>query len=155
MTLPKRRLAALAAPALLVMLLTACGGGAPTDASVEEFCNAYNAEPDLDESLATASPDEQADAIVDALKTLVDDFEEVGTPEDIPDEAREGFEISIDAAKDVNADDVKTALEDGDTDPFESLVGEDDQAKVDAFDTYASDTCSDSSGDEAPSDSES
>ena len=142
MTLTRtRRLSALVAPALLVLSLSACGGGAPTDASEEEFCEVYNAEPDLDEGIADAEPAEQAEAFVDASQKLADDFEEVGTPEGIPEDAREGFEISIDAARDFDQDEVQTALEEEDEDFFTSAFEGDDLEKVEAFEEYASETC--------------
>lgn len=64
--------------------LTACGGPegseAPTDASKDEFCTVIN-------GLDTSDPE-----------GFVDDLVEVGTPSDIPDEAREGFEVMVDNA---------------------------------------------------------
>ena len=139
---PSRRLAALAAPALLVLSLTACGGSdAPDDASKEDFCKAYGAEPEFDESLATASPEEQAKQIKDELDRLADDFEEVGTPKDIPDDAREGFEVQLEAVQDLSEDDLQKAIEDDDSDFFENAVNGDDKDKAEAFDEWASDYC--------------
>ncbi len=144
-TTTTRRLSALAAPALLALTLTACGGGgasgAPEDASKDDFCQAYQAEPDLGDSLDEASPEEQAKAIKDALDKLADDFEEVGTPEDIPDDAREGFEVSLDSARDISQDDIQEAIEKKDNEFFNNLVSEDDQEKTKAFEDWASDYC--------------
>jgi len=137
-----RRLSALAAPALLVLSLTACGGGgAPTDASKEDFCEAYNAEPDIDESLGDASPEEQAEAIKTELDKLVETYEEVGTPSDIPDDAREGFEISVDAVKEISEDEILTAIEEEDDTFFEEFVTGEDKEKADAFEEWASGYC--------------
>lgn len=146
MTKTARRLAALSAPALLVLSLTACGGGdgsgAPEDASKEDFCKAYEAEPEFDAAgLQDASPEEQAKAIKDALDELVDNFAEVGTPEDIPDDAREGFEISIDKAGDLSQDDIEKAIKEKDEDFLDADVSGDDKEKVDAFDDWARDYC--------------
>lgn len=142
-TLTARRLRVLAAPALLVLSLSACGGGggAPEDASQEDFCQVYTDEPDLDESLSDASPEEQAKAIKDAADDLADSFEETGTPEDIPDDAREGFEISLDNVKALDEDEIKKAIEDEDADFFDSDVSDGDKKKVEAFEKWASEYC--------------
>lgn len=99
----------LAAGTLLVGTLAACGGGpkgadAPTDASVADFCDVIG-------DLTTADPEK-----------LVDDLAEVGTPDGIPDEARDGFEVMIDEA---TADEVSDA----------------DQEKVNALIVYITETC--------------
>ncbi|WP_148616093.1 hypothetical protein [Nocardioides rubriscoriae] len=138
-----RRLCAVAVPALLAVSLTACGGGsdAPDDASKEDFCKAYQAEPEFDDALNDASPEEQAKAIKDAVTKLADDFEKVGTPKDIPDDAREGFEISLESARDLDTGDIQKAIEDKNGDFFDNLVTGDDQKKTKAFDDWASDYC--------------
>jgi len=100
------RLALVAAATALT--LTACGGpdgaDAPKDASVDDFCNSIG---DWDGSDPGG---------------LVDDMVEIGTPADIPEQARAGFETMIENA---TADDVSAA----------------DQEKVNAFITYLTDTC--------------
>ncbi|WP_141004903.1 hypothetical protein [Nocardioides humi] len=152
MTLLKRPLASAGAAALLALSLTACGGGAPTDASVEDFCKAsQNTEAGQD--FFQAIQDEDWDKVEDLVKKQAEELEKVGTPEDIPDDAREGFEIQLDAAKKVDADDIEKAFKD-DKDPFEAEISKDDQKKAEAFNTYQSETCSDADGGstELPSD---
>lgn len=132
---------AVAATALALGTLAGCGGdggsgsAAPDDASQEDFCEAF----------ATLFKDIMAQALsgdpeltVKAIKDWADDMQDVGTPEDMPDEAREGFEVFIDAARDLPDD---ATLEDlqalGDDLP------EEDQAAGDAFGDWASETCPD------------
>ena len=113
-TLP-RLAAAAGAAVVLSFSLTACGG-APTDASTEDFCNALT------------SGEDDVDKYIDKL-------EEVGTPEEIDGEAREGFEILLDKAKD---------LEDIESDEAaREELGEDDYAKVETFTTEAGELCAD------------
>ena len=105
-------LAAPGAGAILTTVLSgglvACGGpqgaDAPTDASVEDFCRTIG-------DLSTLDPEK-----------LVDDLAEVGTPEGIPADAREGFEVMIDEA---TADEISDA----------------DQGKVNTFVAYVAETC--------------
>lgn len=146
MTPIKRRVAAVTAPLLLALSLTACGGGssgasgAPEDASKDGFCEAYDYAPDFPDDINSVSEDEQVKAISDGLAEIKQKLNDVGTPEDIPAEAREGFELSLDAANDVSDDDIRKALSD-DTDPFEETFDDTEQKKVDAFDKWASDYC--------------
>lgn len=151
------RVAALAAPAVLLVSLTACGGDdgsdAPESASKEDFCEAYDAEPDLEGIDPSASPEEQADAIVTAIQDATDRLAEVGTPEDIPDDAREGFEVVIEVANNLDKDEAQKAIEEQDSEYFDNLVSGDDKEKSDALDEWASDYCGD--GADAPSDGES
>lgn len=105
----KNRLAALLIAAAVVATAAGCsddpeGSSAPKDASVEDFCGAIG---DLDVS----DPSE-----------LVDDLVDVGTPEGIPGDARDGFEVMIDEA-------TSDSISDG------------DQEKVNTFILYVTETC--------------
>jgi hypothetical protein len=140
MTSLKRFAGAGSAAVLLAFSLTACGGGAPTDASSEDFCDAYNGQLEaLGEIDPEGTPEEQSEALVDALKDYADKLEEVGTPENISDDAREGFEITIDELGDLDAGDVQKAIEDGNNEFAE--VSKDDEEKAAAFDEYATKEC--------------
>ena len=135
MTRIKRPAAAVGAVALLAFSLTACGGSdAPTDASKDEFCEAY-----LDTSWIEDIGEEDYEGFVDAAKERAEELEEIGTPDDIPDDAREGFEIELDAARDLDADDVREAIEEQDADFLD--VDEDDQKKYEALSEYVADEC--------------
>lgn len=117
---------ALAATALTLVVATAsaCGGGAPEDASKGDFCK----QAAKIRGVKTA----------DDLKEWAKDSEDVGTPKDIKDDEREGFEILIDFAKDVE--------EDKDGNPKEPDTSDDEDKKLKAFNAYVADKCKDEFG---------
>ena len=119
---------ALRAASLLLIagMTTACGGddgaGAPEDASVDEFCKPFT--------------DAQADD--DAkVADVADELNQVGTPEDIPDDARKGFEFLIDNAEDLD----KTGDDLDDEEAFKDKYGDDASAQIEAFIDYLAKTC--------------
>ncbi|WP_459974610.1 hypothetical protein, partial [Nocardioides pyridinolyticus] len=139
MSLGVRRLAALGCLGL-VAALGACsdgegGGGsaAPDDASLDEFCETFNGlfERVLSEDVAG----DQA-ASVRALKDWAKDLEEVGTPSDIPDDARHGFDLFVEQAQQIEEDASLTDLE-----KLSEDLSEADQADGDAFSDWAQDSC--------------
>jgi hypothetical protein len=134
MTRIKRPAVALGSAVLLAFSLSACGG-APTDASKADYCEAVN-DTSWIEGLDSENPDEEK--FVDGLKDYAAELEEVGTPEDIPDDAREGFEIQLDSVDDIDADDIDFESEE---DPFEAGLSDDEKEKVDAYNEYESETC--------------
>lgn len=146
---PARTLATLGAGAVLAFSLAACGSSAPSDASKADFCKAVTAEGDT-AAVQKAVADKDYDALLDELKKTTDNIEKVGTPENIPDDAREGFEIQLDAINDLKADDIKKSFEDPENaeDPFAAKVSKDDKKKIEAFEKYQSKECE---GTEAPS----
>jgi len=94
-----RLLAGLGALVSLTGALTACGGGtssgtttepagAPTNASKADFCRTFES------SNSDAKPSEVAARL-----------EAVGTPDDIPDSARRGFEVLVDKMSRLTASD--------------------------------------------------
>ena len=148
----KRSLATGAAIVIAGLSLVACGsdddgggggGGdaadAPTDASTEDFCKVFtDVTSDLSEN---GSADEQADAAHD----VADKFNDVGTPEDMPADARHGFEVFIGFLGDVDSDDIEAFEEANptDEDAFAEALGidKDDVADVTQFFTYAATAC--------------
>lgn len=140
MTPIKRPIAAAGAAVLLALSLSACGGGAPTDASKEDFCEVTQNESGGEEAFKAIS-EEDWDKAADLIKEQADEVEEVGTPEDIPDDAREGFEIQLDAAKSLDGDDIEKAFKD-EEDPFEADLSDDEKDKVEAYSEYENETCS-------------
>jgi len=108
------------------------GGGSPTNASKEDFCSTF-------ESMASDMQDvdpSDPGAAVKAIKDAGDKLEETGTPEDMPDDARDGFEVII---KTLTGLDDNASIEDL------AKIGQDlsdsDEANSKAFDEYLSDTC--------------
>ncbi len=101
-------------------LLAACGGS-PSDASEEDFCAAYE-EVNAESGLSFGEGKKVFEGLVD-----------VGTPEDILDEAREGFELLVDIVDEADTEDESLeALED---------LDKAEQEKLGAFVTYAEGTC--------------
>lgn len=130
------RLPLLAASLVLVAgTATACGGGAPTDASAKDFCDAVT---NITTTAVEAAGDAPSEDQVKAMKGAFADLEEVGTPDDIPDDAREGFEIVVEAIADVDDDATAEELEKAGDD-----FSGDDETKTDAFGEYIAETCTD------------
>jgi hypothetical protein len=130
---------------LLVGTVTsACGGaggGAPSDASKDGFCDAANSlMSDLvpDDLSTTELPSDQD--MAQAVKDWGSRMEEVGTPEDISDDARKGFEAVVDQAKEIDASDFTLDnLEELEKGGADASAEETEQAE--AFGTYLTDTC--------------
>ena len=141
MTPMKRPLAAAGASVLLALSLSACGGGAPTDASKDDYCEAVQGASG-NEDFTKALEDKDWDKIADLYKDAAEDIEKVGTPDSISDEEREGFEIQVDTLKSIDADDIKKAFESEDGDAFEDEFSKDEKKKVEAYQKYESETCS-------------
>lgn len=117
------------------------GGGAPTDASEKEFCQTQSS---LLEDLMPAdmtNPELPSD---EKMATAVQDWatkiEAVGTPEDIPDDAREGFEAIIAQANAIDASDFSIEkleeLEAGGKDASAEA-----RKQAAAFEKYLTETC--------------
>jgi len=113
-------------------MATACGGGssdAPDDASTDDFCEAFESAP-TDDKPSQDDVDEWVDKMKDA-----------GTPDDIGDDERHGFEVLVDAIDDADVDDIE------DTTSFEDVVeDDDDRADVTKFFAYYGKTCVDLGG---------
>ncbi len=136
--------------ALLVGVVTsACGGGgggggsdgAPSDASESDFCATQTS---LLEDLV---PDDLTDPEVptnEEMAEVVKDWgtrlEEVGTPEDIPADARKGFEAVVQQARDIDAADFSIEkleeLEQGGEDASAAV-----KQQASAFSDYLTATC--------------
>ncbi len=140
----RTRLALSSAVLLVSAVTTACGGGgsgAPADASEEEFCDAQSSllEDLLPGDMTTPEMPSNED-MAQSVKDWGAEIEEVGTPEDIPDAARAGFEAIVEQAKDIDAADF-------DTEKLEELEmgGADASAEVkeqaQAFSDYLTETC--------------
>ncbi|QYJ03470.1 hypothetical protein KUV85_14205 [Nocardioides panacisoli] len=152
MTSLKRSLALAGAAPILALSLTACGGGgAPTDAAVEDFCNIGDELGTVFEDVA----DDDYEGFVDAAAQASETMEEIGTPEDIPDDARAGFESLSDALSDLDSQDVEDsvkeltdATESGEDVDEQQIVSEmfgiddDDISDFEAFTEYTEESCS-------------
>ena len=119
----------------------ACGGGgadgAPADASEKEFCDGYSSlfTDMVPSEGATEGPDEAA--MLKSFKDWGNRMEEIGTPEDISDDARAGFELTVDQIDELEAKD----LDDEGLEKLDDDLSKDETKQVDEFTTYLNDTC--------------
>jgi hypothetical protein len=123
---------------LAVPGLISCGGDeedgsgdGKDEVTVEEFC----AEAETFENTFFETDTTNLVEGVEALQDAARDLKDVGTPDDIPDDAREGLELTLDKL---------IALPDGadETDLLDVLdLNEDERAKSMAFEDYLDATC--------------
>jgi hypothetical protein len=111
------------------------GDGASSDktASKDDFCAAFQS---FYDDLTSVAPD--AENLGKVIKDAADKIEEVGTPEDIPDDAKAGLGITLDAINDLPDD-----ASQEDVIQIESSFSDDEKKKTDAFNDYLAKTCPD------------
>ena len=139
----RTRLTMTSAVLLIGAVTTACGGddAAPTDASEKEFCDTQSSffQDLLPEDLTNPEVPSN-EAMAEAAKEWGAKLEEVGTPEDIPDDARAGFDALVEQAREIDASDFSI-------EKLEELQqgGEDATAEAkseaQAFSDYLTETC--------------
>jgi len=107
----RARLTMTTAAILVGAVTSACGGGgagggAPTDASEGDFCDTQTSLIDdlLPDDLTNPEVPSNEE-MAEAVKGWGAKLEEIGTPEDIPDDARKGFEAVVQQAKEIDASD--------------------------------------------------
>ncbi len=119
------------------------GGSDTKTASKDDFCQAFQ---DFYDDLTSITGEE--DNLGEILKDAADNIEDTGTPEDIPDDAKEGLQLVLDQIDqlpdDATAEDISG---------LEGDLSEDEQAKSDAFTAYLEKTCPDIGGGDSGSDS--
>lgn len=133
-------------------LTTACGGvdadGAPTAADKDDFCMMwFRQATDIKDTITGGldSPEGEMPSgndFADVMHVWASDMAAVGTPEDIPDDARDGFEYAINDAASTDPDDVDPA----NIDPSDSVnewsnLNSEDFKAVRAFNDYLTATC--------------
>ncbi|MFC6285424.1 hypothetical protein ACFP3Q_05770 [Nocardioides sp. GCM10027113] len=84
------------------------GSSAPDNASTEDFCGAYLSVFD-DMDFSEVPSDEEA---AEMMRQWGDRLAEVGTPEDMSEEARDGFELVVDTLGEIDADTSAQDIED-------------------------------------------
>jgi hypothetical protein len=118
-----RRLLAAAGLVLVAGTMTSCGG-APDDASKEDFCKSFESAP------TEAKPSQ------DDVDKWVDKLNDTGTPKGISDDERNGFEVFVDALDNADVDDLDEDSK------FEDVVKDKgDRKDVEAFFAYYGKTC--------------
>ncbi len=128
--MPFNRQVRIGSTAVLAALSLAACGGAPDDAGAEEFCATWT---------------DGRGGTVDEVHASAERLEEVGTPEDVDDAARAGFEVFVDALSEVDRDDLESLEQAAaDESSLAEIYGitEDEAADIMAFFEYANGTCS-------------
>lgn len=104
------------------------------DASTKDFCGVYAGL--FEQVIGVAGQGGDVSSIVPQLKKYADQLEEVGPPDDIPADAKKGFEVSIEAIKDLPDDATEKDLEDA-----SSSYSAEDQAAAQTFGQYVVTAC--------------
>ncbi|MBM9458714.1 hypothetical protein JK386_02255 [Nocardioides sp. zg-536] len=144
MTSLKRPFAVLGATALLSLGLTACGGY-PTDASAKDFCGSVQ---DVFDATIAVEGEEPTKKEWEKIQKAYEDLGETGTPKNIGEDEREGFEVVVDAITDLDYDEAKKSFGDEDGEDGIPGVSKDDDKKADKFFEYLTTECSDELGGE-------
>lgn len=155
MMMARTRGAALGLVVLLGVTTTGCGAGedatrAPTDASVEDFCLTF-VKFSTSVGAKFRSSLSGADGALPEVQDLVDfthdwayEMSAVGTPADISEEARAGFEAVIEESAELDADDVDLDnLDSVDPSGVPDDMSTDELNERNAFNDYTAETCGD------------
>jgi hypothetical protein len=136
----KRAGLVVASTALVLGGLSACGsdddgGGssAPDNASKDDFCQAFNG---LYSKVMAGADSTDAKSTIAALKEWAGDMKKVGTPDEMPDDARKGFEVFVEQASQIDDDASLADLNDLGKD-----LPQEDQDAGDAFGDWATKNC--------------
>ena len=135
------RISLLAVPLLVAGLLAGCGddGGddaadAPNNASVEEFCQPFV---DLSQEFQSMGTDISDEDALEIAKDTAEKLRNAGTPEDMPEDARKGFELVVkklaDLSDDATTQDVEKAMQ----------LTEEEQKYSAALTAYVTQNCAD------------
>jgi hypothetical protein len=130
----------LAVPLLLAGLLTGCGDDsadaaeAPKDATVEEFCQPWI---DLVKDVTAKGENISDEDAVKIAKDTADKLAEVGTPKDMPADARKGFELILQKLNDLPDDATKEQVNEF------SKLSKEEQKYSDALSQYIGEQCAD------------
>jgi len=120
----------------------ATGASPPTDASKDDFCGVFD---HMLTELGALDADAKPAEAVKTLKNAADDLADVGTPEDMPDNARDGYELIL--------DEIEKLDDDSDREDINQL-GEDisdvQEKSMAAYEKYLSEECADELGGTAP-----
>ena len=137
------RMSRLAAPLLVVGLLAGCGddgaagddaADAPSDASVEEFCQPFV---DMLQEVSAQGEDLSDEDAVRLAKETADKLREAGTPADMPEDARKGFELVVEKLAELPDDATKDEVEKA------QELTEEEQTYSTALSQYIASNCAD------------
>jgi hypothetical protein len=124
----------LVAASLLLVVSGASGCAGGETASQEEFCGAFQ---DFYDSLAEVGSGEASD-YMQKLRAEAEKIDDVGVPEDIPDDAKAGLRLVLDSIADL--DDDATLVDLG---RLEENYSAEEKEQTAAFQSYLEETCPD------------
>lgn len=117
------------ATTLAALSLVACSGGPPDGASVEDFCDTWS---------------DNRGGTLEEVHEFAQRLEEVGTPEDVDDTERAGFEVFVDVLAEVDQEHLD-ALDEAVAEEASLAevygISEDAGADIVTFFDYANRTC--------------
>jgi hypothetical protein len=108
------------------------GGSGAQASTTKEFCGALK---DFQDTFAGLDPTHDLAGYVKTVKAAAEKLAGVGTPKDMPPDARDGFDLTVQKIKDLP--------DDATTDDLAHIgdVTGDDKKKLDALDSYVKKTC--------------
>jgi hypothetical protein len=110
------------------------GGGGDDTSSTADFCGALK---EFEGGVDGVDPTKDLPGYIKALQGAADKLDEVGTPKGMPDDAKDGFDLTLERIDDLPDDATLDELSGmGD-------VGDADQKKIDALDDYITKACPD------------
>lgn len=118
----------------------------PEVATVEEFCGVF--EDFFAEAQALGADPEQAEMVA-LVKGVADDLEEVGAPEDMPEDAHAGLDLTVDALQGLPDDATQE-----DVNSLEADFSEEEQEQSRAFDEWLGESCEPASGESSGSETD-
>ena len=137
MTSIQRPAAAAGAAVLLALSLTACGSSYPTDAPKSDFCDSFAKAALTSFDIEGEEPTEDE---WENIQKAYEDLGEVGTPDNISDDNREGFEVAVDTITDLSYDDAKESFGDEGDDNLPG-VSKEESDKAEQFFDWAGGEC--------------
>ena len=120
-------------------------GGGDDATSAADFCGALK---EFEADVSGVDPTADLPGYLQALKDAADKLDEVGTPEGMPEDAEEGFDLTIEKIGDLPDDSTLDDLSKmGD-------VSDAEQKQIDALDDYIAEECPELSEEDEPATSE-
>lgn len=127
---------------------TTGGGGSAGAATTEEFCAGIGDIVEVSSAVTDSEPNETEWV---EIQEAYADLGEIGPPADIPAEERQGFQVAVESITSLSYAEAEKAFGDADGSSGIPGVSAEDNAKAEAFFTWAGTACPELSGGGTPS----